>query len=418
MKIIFLDFDGPLNTGRYMNRCQQEHLPTEDRYGTLFDPMCVAQLQRIVEETDAKIVVTSSWTNNLNYKGIVELWEDRCLPGVVIDVIPNSSSRLRGLEIDSWLRSCPDECECVIISDLDMSNFWVEQHPYLIQVDPDTGITKKLADRAITILGKTESMSPSCSSPMKDLKMIMDARLLIIPDIHGRTFWKQAVEAYPDIPVVFLGDYLDPYEWEQISPQEALNNMLEIFEYKKANPDRVTLLLGNHDVAYFDKELYCSRKNFENEDDICYLLNNNMWLFALAYSIQMAGKEFLLTHAGVLRTWFDQHFAEYSKLLVEGVFPADSIRDTLNAQCTTPERLCEFLKTGLWEVPLFRGGLDASGSVVWADSVEHTLEKNQLPAIVQIFGHTQQFAGPIIKEGYACLDCRCAFVLTAKGEIK
>ena len=38
-----------------------------------------------------------------------------------------------------------------------------------------------------------------------------NSRILIIPDVHGRTFWRDAVEAAGEMPIVFLGDYLDPY---------------------------------------------------------------------------------------------------------------------------------------------------------------------------------------------------------------
>ena len=41
--------------------------------------------------------------------------------------------------------------------------------------------------------------------------------LLIIPDVHGREFWKDAVEEYPNLPVIFLGDYMDPYSYEGIN---------------------------------------------------------------------------------------------------------------------------------------------------------------------------------------------------------
>ena len=43
--------------------------------------------------------------------------------------------------------------------------------------------------------------------------------ILIIPDVHGRDFWREPVKDVlenSDKPVIFLGDYLDPYsyEWE------------------------------------------------------------------------------------------------------------------------------------------------------------------------------------------------------------
>ena len=36
--------------------------------------------------------------------------------------------------------------------------------------------------------------------------------IIIIPDVHGRTFWKEAVRDLTDRSVIFLGDYLDPYQ--------------------------------------------------------------------------------------------------------------------------------------------------------------------------------------------------------------
>ena len=44
----------------------------------------------------------------------------------------------------------------------------------------------------------------------------MKEKILIIPDVHGRSFWKKAVETGDYEKVVFLGDYADPYEWVTI----------------------------------------------------------------------------------------------------------------------------------------------------------------------------------------------------------
>ena len=62
----------------------------------------------------------------------------------------------------------------------------------------------------------------------------LPAQILIIPDVHGRAFWKDAVSNYPDLPVVFLGDYLDPYAHENIYQEEALANFEEILAFKQA----------------------------------------------------------------------------------------------------------------------------------------------------------------------------------------
>ena len=60
-KIIFLDFDGVLNTEHYQNLLQYQGKPWQDEYGAFFDPNAVKQLKRIIDATDADIVVESTW---------------------------------------------------------------------------------------------------------------------------------------------------------------------------------------------------------------------------------------------------------------------------------------------------------------------------------------------------------------------
>ena len=74
---------------------------------------------------------------------------------------------------------------------------------------------------------------------------------IIIPDIHGRTFWKEAIPyVEAGIPCIFLGDYVDPFEDEDISGLDALKNLREILAFSQRYKDRVTMLLGNHDLSY------------------------------------------------------------------------------------------------------------------------------------------------------------------------
>ena len=54
---------------------------------------------------------------------------------------------------------------------------------------------------------------------MKELEQI-----LVIPDDHGRGFWKEFVKGHENEMIVFLGDYTDPYPHENISEEETLAN--------------------------------------------------------------------------------------------------------------------------------------------------------------------------------------------------
>ena len=79
------------------------------------------------------------------------------------------------------------------------------------------------------------------------------SKILVIPDVHGRPFWKQAVEKYGDEVdrIIFLGDYLDRYENEDISRKQERENFKEILDFKLENKDKVVMLLGNHKIISF-----------------------------------------------------------------------------------------------------------------------------------------------------------------------
>lgn len=166
-KIIFLDFDGVLNTQYYQEQLQSHSKKWQDEYGALFDPNAVKQLKRIIDATDADIVVESSW-KYLGLDAMKELWKVRNLPGRIIDITPSTTSdeyllnvdlddfsnkmhHCKGLEISSWLSEKGlSNTRYVIIDDeyvvleSQLSNF--------ILTNPYEGITEEQANKAISIL--------------------------------------------------------------------------------------------------------------------------------------------------------------------------------------------------------------------------------------------------------------------------
>lgn len=116
---------------------------------------------------------------------------------------------------------------------------------------------------------------------------------VIIGDIHGSTFWKTAVAENPDCRYVFLGDYLDGKEDIDLTPE--LDNLIEIITFKKQHPEHVILLLGNHDLIYFDYEL---------QEKASMVFRENAELFQNAYQID----DIIFTHAGITHKWFVKDF--------------------------------------------------------------------------------------------------------------
>ena len=154
-KIIFLGFDGVLNTEHYQGLLQYQGKPWQDEYGAFFDPKAVKQLKRIIDATDADIVVESSW-KYLGLDAMKELWKVRNLPGTIIDITPSLLGKNNGVEIASWLsKYAKQDIRYVIIDDeyviLD------SQLPHFILTNPYEGITEEQANRAISMLNEKKT---------------------------------------------------------------------------------------------------------------------------------------------------------------------------------------------------------------------------------------------------------------------
>lgn len=149
--VIFLDFDGVMDTGSYDSYLVNNNMPNVDEYGPVFDPMCVKALESILNATDAQIVVSSTWKDFMTIEEIQKMWSCRKLPGVVIGMTP-SCSRHRGDEIDVWLEECGTSCEYVIVDDMDESQFNEHQYDRLFTVNPYNGLNDEVADKIIEVL--------------------------------------------------------------------------------------------------------------------------------------------------------------------------------------------------------------------------------------------------------------------------
>lgn len=210
------------------------------------------------------------------------------------------------------------------------------------------------------------------------------SKILVVPDVHGRTFWHKAKEIINDVDkVVFLGDYLDPYPSEGITKEQAIEEFKDIIQFKKDNMDKVILLLGNHDCAYAYNFGSASRYDYKNEDTIKELFNNNKELFQLYY----LHDKYLFSHAGITNYWLSKYF-----------------NVTIDEFLSLPES--EIIPK-LWTCSIVRGGYDETGSMIWSDVRELDREETYY----QIFGHTQLISDPIIKDKWACLDCRKVCIL-------
>lgn len=191
-------------------------------------------------------------------------------------------------------------------------------------------------------------------------------KLNIIGDTHGRPCWKELVQ--DDAINIFMGDYLDSRE-VAISPQEELVNFLEILHYKKEHPENVVLLVANHDLKhmfgyekphYYDM-FYESRRLF---DGVAYAHGN-----------------YLITHAGVSKEWYERYFGEYKGE------SATELAEKINQLFIKDRNAFSFRANQYFPTDIC--GEDPYQSPVWVRPktlIDSNLLKNT--NIIQVIGHT------------------------------
>jgi len=104
----------------------------------------------LLRQTDARIVVTSTWREHWTLsENASALERDGTLPGRVVGKTCALGGE-RGAEIDSWLKSVPYRVTSFVI--LDDRDDMAKHRPRLIRIDPGGGLGLPEAQRAIEML--------------------------------------------------------------------------------------------------------------------------------------------------------------------------------------------------------------------------------------------------------------------------
>lgn len=146
MKIIFLDIDGVLNGDDWLTLTGCD----TSKPLSYFQPDCCARLQRILDATGAKVVISSSWRRMFSLDEIRGFLAES---GVTADVIDHTIVRFsmcyRAYEIDRWLDENSCEVYCVL-DDIKMP----EHRDNQVLTTERIGLTDSDVERAIAILGR------------------------------------------------------------------------------------------------------------------------------------------------------------------------------------------------------------------------------------------------------------------------
>ena len=175
MKVIFLDIDGVMNSTEEMIALYNQHGSSIDN--TLPSPTKCKLLKQLVDETGAKVVLSSSWRLSLNaIQKLIDLFEpyNLILSGFTCheveskkfknspyeDIKPRYQHTIgdfgtyiedRGAEIANWLLDHPTVENFVILDDEDSDiKAWFPNN--LVKTDPQVGFTLNDCLKAAEIL--------------------------------------------------------------------------------------------------------------------------------------------------------------------------------------------------------------------------------------------------------------------------
>ena len=124
-------------------------------------------------------------------------------------------------------------------------------------------------------------------------------KIIVFGDIHGRNCWKDIVKQHPNADkYIFLGDYVSTHE--DISSEVQCINLRDILDFKTANPDKVILLRGNHDMQHlgyswaecsgYDRVVGNYMYDIKNE-----FLSKTQWIYV--------DNNIVYSHAGISEVW-------------------------------------------------------------------------------------------------------------------
>jgi hypothetical protein len=197
--------------------------------------------------------------------------------------------------------------------------------------------------------------------------------------------WAEEFDNYMDYDkIIFVGDYVDSFN---VGNAEMKKNLEDIIFFKKTCPDKVVLLLGNHDIQYIVANEICSGYRPEMKHDFYKIFMDNIELFSFAYEgFDKDGKTWLWTHAGVTSGW-------YKELRKELFDPNHRFAEIVKER--NPQTIAEEINLA-WELKmsvLYNVDAASGGHYLWAGPIwvrPHVLNIYPLDGVSQIVGHTPQ----------------------------
>jgi hypothetical protein len=178
MKIIFLDFDGVINSEKWMVSRRDKYTMDDIHNQYPFyeiDPEAVSRLNKIIEATGAKVVVSSTWRLGRTVEQLTEILKFQGFEGEIIGMTDHFGGAgksgytiPRGCEIEHWLdqkgfkriswsidrlrkKIEKSEVKNYIILD-DDTDMLLSQKEHFVNTSWQSGITDEDVEKSVKIL--------------------------------------------------------------------------------------------------------------------------------------------------------------------------------------------------------------------------------------------------------------------------
>ena len=149
MIILVLDIDGVLYTSSYYNHLIDKHKKSRDKYGFLFDPKCVENLNEIIKITNAKIVISSTW-RSAGIEKLQKLFNERGIKRQIIGCTPiGFLYNNRGEEIQAWFEEHGMPEKIAIVDDCGIGGLFPNVY---VKTDMTTGLDDIAKEKILEFL--------------------------------------------------------------------------------------------------------------------------------------------------------------------------------------------------------------------------------------------------------------------------
>lgn len=224
-------------------------------------------------------------------------------------------------------------------------------------------------------------------------------KIVAIGDTHGRDLWKiiSTIESDAD-KFIFIGDYFDSRDDIDVSAQ--IENFKKILEFKKENPDKVFLMIGNHDFHYLKGcgETYSGYQQYAAMD-----INEVLQPALTSGHLQICHvyDDYIFSHAGLTQTWCENNDIDLY-----------NIEESVNVKFMKSMESFRFE----YGENLDRSGDDVTQSPIWVRIP--SLLKDMVKGFTYVIGHTMikemHMANNII--AIDCLGTSKEYLVIQNGE--